>query len=169
MPEMPFSLLKISRVVLAMALALWVAGAGCLLGCEGMMTAAASEIANSARHETSNLSLVVSGEACASAKSHDCCAKRNHPAQTKAHPGEKQPATLVEIDLSSSGMSACPLAMSRMVVAAKHTGQETNSATTSINSNLPIQNCCEQIAPVVTQVRLPNRGHTYLRCCSFLI
>ncbi|MBA2702544.1 MAG: hypothetical protein H0U60_01660 [Blastocatellia bacterium] len=155
------------RVVLAVALAFWVAGAGCLLGCEGMMTVAAS---SSAGHESSsNLNLVVSGEACASAKSHDCCAKRNHRVQPKAQSDERQAATLVETDPASSAMSDCPLAMSRTVVVAKSGARETSSATTVPNANLPTQNLLEQLAPLVAQVRLPNRGHTYLRCCSFLI
>ena len=164
---MPFSLLKMVRVVLAVALAFWVAGAGCLLGCEGMMTAAAS---SSAGHEATNdLNLVVSGEACASAKSHDCCAKRNHSAQPKAQPTGKQVATLVETDPASTAMSDCPLAMSRTVVVAKSGARETSSATIVANANLPTQNLIEQPVPLISQVRLPNRGHTYLRCCSFLI
>jgi hypothetical protein len=166
---MKFSLLKMARVGLAATLVLWVAGAGCLLGCEGMMTAAASEGSSRAHHVNADLSLVVSGEACASAKSHDCCAKRNHRAQPETQRLEKQSATLVETDPSSSGMTACPLAMSRTVVAAKKSTDEARSATTVANANLPIRNLVEQPHPVVTQLRLPNRGHTYLRVCSFLI
>jgi hypothetical protein len=165
---MSLPLLKIVRSGLALALGLWVAGAGCLLGC-GMMTAAANESASVTHHATHDLSLVVSGEACASAKSHDCCTKRKQHAQPKAQTGEKQAGTLIETGPSSSDMSACPLAMSRTAVAAKISGGETSSATTVVNSNLPNQNLLEQTAPLVTQVRLPNRGHTYLRCCSFLI
>jgi len=166
---MSFPLLKIVRSTLALALGLWVAGAGCLLGCEGTMTALASEGSGVSHYATSDLNLVVSGEACASANSHDCCAKRNHRAQTKPHRGEKQTATLVETDPSSSGMSACPLAMSRTAEAAKKSGAETGSATTVVNSNLSTPNLLQQNAPLFAQVRLPNRGHTYLRCCSFLI
>ena len=168
-PPMPFSLIKMVRVVLAVALAFWVAGAGCLLGCEGMMTVAASESNAVTHHATSDPNLVVSGEACASAKSHDCCAKRNHSAQPKAQPAAKQVATLVETDPASSAMSDCPLAMSRTVVVAKKGARETNSATIVANANLSTQNLIEQPAPLISQVRLPNRGHTYLRCCSFLI
>ncbi|MDQ1640103.1 MAG: hypothetical protein QOF62_3442 [Pyrinomonadaceae bacterium] len=157
------------RIVLALALAFWVAGAGCLLGCEGMMTAAASESADVPQHATGDLNLVVSGDACASAKSHDCCAKRNQRAQAKTQPAEKQAATLIETDPASTAMSDCPLAMSRTVVAAKSGARETRSAATVANPNLPTQNLIEQPAPLVSQVRLPNRGHTYLRCCSFLI
>ena len=166
---MPFSLLKMVRVVLAVALTFWVAGAGCLLGCAGMMTAAASENSGGMHHATTDLSLVVSGQACASAKSHDCCAKRNQRAQSKAQADERQTATQVETDPASSAMSDCPLALSRTVVVAKSGGRETSSATTVANANLPTQNPIEQPTPLVSQVRLPNRGHTYLRCCSFLI
>src|ERR1700741_3604823 len=110
---MSLSLFKLVRTVLALVLAFWVAGAGCLLGCEGMITAAASEDSKVAQYVTGDLNLVVSGEACASAKTHDCCAKRNRGAQPKAKLLEKQTATLVETDPSSYGMTACPLAMSR--------------------------------------------------------
>jgi len=166
---MAFSLIKIARVALAAALILWVAGAGCLVGCEGMMSAAASESSKVVHHGHGELNLVVSGDACASSKTHDCCAKQNHRAQPKAQSVEKPTATLVETDPSSSGMSACPLAMSRTVVTAKKGIDETGSAATVAYANLPIQNRVEQPAPVVSQVRLPNRGHTYLRVCSFLI
>lgn len=166
---MKFSFLKMARVGVAATLVLWVAGAGCLLGCEGMMTAAASEGSARMQHTNSDLNLVVSGEACASAKSHDCCAKRNRRAQPKAQVLEKETATLLGADPSSSGMTACPLAMSRTVVAAKKNSDETYSATTVPSANLPTQNAIEQPEPVVTQLRLPNRGHTYLRVCSFLI
>jgi len=165
---MKFSFLKIARMGLAATLVLWVAGAGCLLGCEGMMTAAASEN-SAAPHAKGDLNLVVSGEACASAKSHDCCAKQNHRTQPKAQGLEKQTASLVETDPSSSGMAACPLAMSRTVVAAKKSTDDSRSTATVANANISTQNHNEQPHPVVTQLRLPNRGHTYLRVCSFLI
>jgi len=166
---MKFSFLKIARMGLAATLVFWVAGAGCLLGCEGMMAAAASENSAVAPHAKGDLNLVVSGEACASAKSHDCCAKQNHRTQPKAQRLEKQTATLIETDPSTSGMEACPLAMSRTVVAAKKITDDTRSATTVANAILPTRNLIEQPHPVVTQLRLPNRGHTYLRVCSFLI
>jgi hypothetical protein len=166
---MSLPLLKIIRSGLAVVLGLWVAGAGCLLGCEGMMTAAAGARDGVAHRATSDLSLVVSGEACASAKSHDCCAKQKQHAQPKAQPAENQAATSVETDPASSAMSECPLAMSRTVVAAKKSVRETGSATNVANARLPTQNLIEQPAPLVSQVRLPNRGHTYLRVCSFLI
>jgi hypothetical protein len=166
---MPFSIFKIGRVVLAIALALWVAGAGCLLGCEGMIAAAASQGSGAQQHATHDMNLVVSRDACASAKSHDCCAKKQQKVQPKENSSEKQAAALVETESSSSGMSACPLAMGRTAVAAKNGSHEESSTTTVAGSNLSIENFAELTAPLAKQVRLPNRGHTYLRCCSFLI
>src|SRR6476660_1334183 len=149
---MKFSFLKIARMGLAATLVLWVAGAGCLLGCEGMMTAAASEN-SAAPHAKGDHNLGVSGEACASAKSHDCCAKQNHRTQPKAQGLEKHTANLVETDPSSSGMAACPLAMSRTVVAAKKSTDDTRSTSTFANANISTQNHNEQPHPVVTQLR----------------
>ncbi|MFN2497751.1 MAG: hypothetical protein ABR557_01535 [Pyrinomonadaceae bacterium] len=166
---MPFSIFRIGRVVLAMALALWVAGAGCLLGCEGMIAAAASEVSGPGHHTTSDLNVVVSGDACASAKSHDCCAKTKQQVQTKAQSHEKQAPTLGKTESSSSGMSACPLAMRRTAVAARNSSRDESSTTTFAGANLSIQNFDELTAPLATQVRMPNRGHTYLHCCSFRI
>lgn len=165
---MPFSIFKIGRVVLAMALALWVAGAGCLLGCEGMIAVAASENSDATHRATSDQNTVVSGDACASAKSHDCCAKTKQQVQTEAQSREKQAPTLGKTESSSSGMSACPLAMSRTAVAAKNGSHEESSTTTLAGASLSIQNF-ELTAPLATQVRMPNRGHTYLRCGSFRI
>jgi hypothetical protein len=166
---MPFSISKIGRVVMVLALALWVAGAGCLLGCEGMVAAAASQGSSAEHHATGDVNLVVSRDACASAKSHDCCAKKQQKVQTREHSRGKQAATLVQRESSPSGMSACPLAMGRTAVAAKNGSHEESPTTTVAVSNLSFENFAELTAPLAKQVRLPNRGHTYLRCCSFLI
>ena len=166
---MPLSIFKIGRAVLTIALAFWVAGAGCLLGCKGMAAAAASQGSGAEHHAADDVNLVVSRDACASAKSHDCCAKKQQNVQRKANSSEKQAATLFQTESSSSGMSACPLAMGRTAVAAKNGSHEESGTTTVAGSHLSIENFAELTAPLAKQVRLPNRGHTYLRCCSFLI
>lgn len=74
------SSIRIVRVTLALAVALWMAGAGCMLGCENMVSAAASNEAES----PANSSIVVAdGGACASMHSHDCCTRRG--ARPAAH------------------------------------------------------------------------------------
>src|SRR6185295_1168773 len=66
------SSIRIVRVSLALAVALWMAGAGCMLGCENMTSAAAANDHHPAAEATV---IVASGEACASMRSHDCCAR----------------------------------------------------------------------------------------------
>src|SRR6185436_15980021 len=74
------SSIRILRVVLGFAVALWMAGAGCMLGCENMVSAVA---ANDHHPATKGSELVVSGDACASMQGHDCCAKRKSVAQSR--------------------------------------------------------------------------------------
>ena len=60
---------RLVRVTLAFAVALWMAGAGCLLGCEKSVASAATE----ADHHAKPAALVASGEVCAA---HGASAKR---------------------------------------------------------------------------------------------
>lgn len=159
---------KIGRMFLAASLSLWVAGAGCMLGCEGMAAAATTEAMASTQQEKNDLSLIVSGEVCATSKSHDCCAERNRTTQPEANSNGKGSATAMESN-GITGMADCPLAMSRTVVTAKNPGQDVSSAATVAKSTFPIQHLLEQSATLASPIRLANRGHTYLRCCSFLI
>src|SRR5687767_14806539 len=79
---------KIVRFLVAPLLSLWVAGAGCLLGCEGMVAAAAAaangQNSNVAQHSEHGPAIVASGHACSSGGpsagssdnsngSHNCC------------------------------------------------------------------------------------------------
>lgn len=166
-----FSPAKTIRILLASLLSLWVAGAGCMLGCESMVAYAASGgSAPSTHHPNQTATIVASGHACSSAetsKSHDCC---NKSAKVKPHAPSSGDASILEFGGSSSGtMNGCPLAVSRAVVVAKaHSGDL--SATPSLaQSTLPDLNSLERTARLSRPLRLPNRGHTYLRCCVFLI
>ena len=69
---------------------------------------------------------------------------------------------------STSGMKACPFAISRALSVAKlRDGQM--SATAGLSPIPPVQAVREQKLVLSAISPLPNRGHTYLRCCSFLI
>ncbi len=125
---------RILRVTLAFAVALWMAGAGCLLGCENNVASAANEV----RDESKASTLVVSGDACASAHSRSCCsshgakAKRSakakqslrpeHPnsvnAQTRQTASSNNSPTLAP-DSSSSSMMNCPLAVNSAAALSK--------------------------------------------------
>lgn len=166
---------RIVRLILAPLLSLWVAGAGCMMGCEGMVAAAATipgstSSKHSDQHAGRKASIVASGHACSSSGSHSCCARNAGVTKPEAKQTSKSDFALVTLGGSSSGMMKdCPLAVSRAAIAAKIRINEVAAAPVLANSILPAESFLEQTAPLFTPLRLPNRGHTYLRCCVFLI
>ncbi len=171
------SSVKLIRYVLVPTLSLWIAGAGCMLGCEGMVAAAASRSVGAASHSNHSLSIVASGHACSSAKSHECCAKNKDEAGPKSHSLKSYSSyskdtgntPLVAPDRSSSGMMNCPLAVGRVAAAAKARSVDASDSAALPASPFAADTSHEQTARLSTPLRLPNRGHTYLRCCVFLI
>lgn len=171
------SSIRIVRVSLALAVAFWMAGAGCMLGCENMVSAATStEIASPA----DSPAIVVTGEACASMQSHDCCAKRNAHSAAKAV--TKPTSDQRQLVLADSGRSVfpalsgifpttmeCPLAVNATAVLSKARPDQSHVALPSRSEMASLSNPPEQISAFARPLRLPNRGHTYLHCCSFLI
>jgi hypothetical protein len=165
---------KIVRFVLAPVLTLWIAGAGCMMGCEGMVAAATASSSisekHSGYHSGRNATIVASGQDCSSGGSHSCCAKNAGETKPAAQRTNKSDSTLIMAGGSSSGMMKdCPLAVCRATIPAKIRINEVAAAPVLANSALPAENSLEQSAPLSTPLRLPNRGHTYLRCCVFLI
>jgi hypothetical protein len=170
---------RIVRVSLALAVAFWMAGAGCMLGCENMASAATStEIVSPANSSV----IVVSGEACASMRSHDCCAKRNaHSAakaitnptsdrrQAVADSGKQIPFDSAALEGTFPTMMDCPLAVNATAVLSKAGSDDSNVALPSRIEMASLSNPPEQTSAFARPLRLPNRGHTYLHCCSFLI
>lgn len=160
-----------------MLLSLWITGAGCMFGC-GEVSATTSS--TSAKSEAEGFATVVSGDACASQGSHDCCAKKkaatkqSKPVQSSAKPS-LQTATLIALSQSvipdrSRGMSECPLAMSRAVTVTKASDRKELVATIALLDN-PVAALTSPVfdSAVPPAARLPNRSQTYLRCCAFLI
>ncbi len=161
---------RILRLTLAPALSLWVAGAGCMLGCEGMVATAAAELSDAASHHEESSTIVATGHACSSgdvAQSHDCCkgTAKSQPASARVTDAALPSAT----ESHSSTMNACPLAVSRAAVASKTRVGDTSEPAAVQQSLLSSDLMREQTTPLSPPLRLPNRGHTYLRCCVFLI
>jgi hypothetical protein len=78
--------------------------------------------------------------------------------------------SLPEVGGTSSGtMNNCPLAMSRAAVVGKPHDSESSVNPALARSFLPDLDFGEHTAPLSAPLRLPNRGHTYLHCCAFLI
>ena len=175
-PMKRFSPIRLVRNVAVITLAFWLAGAGCLLGCEGVAAAAPDQSHGSSSDSQKASTLVVEGDACASTASHSCCRRKSRasashptaPAPPAQKVIERDSSTTRLNESSTSGMKACPFAISRALSVVKvRDGQV--SATAASFQALPHLGVREQKHALSTLSPLPNRGHTYLHCCSFLI
>jgi hypothetical protein len=164
---------RIVRYALAPILSLWIAGAGCMMGCEGAVAATvpnAVTAEHSSHHSAREAQVVASGHACSSNGSTSCCTKNSSRTKTAAKRTGKSDTTPLTLGGSPSGMMRdCPLAVGRAAIAAKTRTDERAAALTAAHSNLPAENVPEPSSPPSFLPRLPDRGHTYLRCCVFLI
>jgi hypothetical protein len=169
---------RVVRSLSALVLSLWIAAAGCMLGCQNMVASAAT--GDAAPTHEQNLAAIVSGDACAAGGSHDCCASKKvaankAPAPTASAKPSLQTALLVSqtesLSPKSSGrMKDCPLALGRAVAVSKLNGNENVAAPVAVSLKaLLVEPLNEGHASLSPRARLPNRGHTYLRCCVFLI
>lgn len=165
------SSLKIVRVMLALVVALWMAGVGCMLGCENMVAGAVSSAVAS---PASSPTIVVSGEACASIHSHDCCAKRGTPSAARASTrsrsiGGTPSSPVAALTGTMPTMIDCPLAVNAAAALLKAGTDEARVALPSSTARELLVSLPEHPKGFARPLRLPNRGHTYLRCCVFLI
>ena len=176
-----FSAIRIVRVALALAVALWMAGAGCLLGCQNMIASAAASHGDSMGTSLTpphSFKTVQAGDACASMQSHDCCA-RHGARQTASKPQAKAAVELKSAALRSvtgavefgptSTMMDCPLAVNATAALAKARPDTSPTALAHTSAARPLRLLQEQASALSAPPLLPNRGHTYLRCCVFLI
>jgi len=167
------SSIRIVRVTLALTVALWMAGAGCMLGCENMVSAAAS---NNALAGPNSLTIVAAGDVCASGRAKACCL--NHGSKIGARSAAKSTTTRSASDtplpremdaLPSSMMGSCPLAVNA-TAALSRAKQDQSSSVLTVNPAIEfLASSPEQTIPLSPIPRLANRGRTYLRCCVFLI
>jgi hypothetical protein len=173
------SSMRIVRVSLALAVAFWMAGVGCLLGCESMLTAAAATVS---APPASSVTVVASGDACAAMQSHDCCAGRRAKPASKsiARPVPKVAAKSndqialprqrsFEATATTGVVTDCPLAVNAAAALAKARSDQANGVVAYSSAGLVPSISNEQAAALAHPLRPPNRGHTYLRCCVFLI
>lgn len=151
---------KVVRVLLAVAVSVWLAG-GCVLSCGNVMAAEANDDRSS--------QAAVEGESCHSAQAHHCCSKPKPAKQSTVDPKLTESLTALASVPGGGTMSDCPLAMNATAITSKansnspDSSQATNAelSLTAGNGELPRKHV---ITPLV-----PNRGPTYLRCCVFLI
>ena len=155
--------IKILRLSLAISVSLWMAGAGCLLGCSNETHAASSASVES-------VDTVVATDSCASAHSHDCCAKKKAHHTTAAGNDSKSDPTEPLLEAHQSQMiESCPMAVNASAIVSKSRAKISKaSVAKTIEAPLPSM-VVTTASRSVDRPSVPNRGPTYLRCCVFLI
>jgi len=148
-------LTRVLRGSLAFALTIWVSGLGCVYGCENAATIAADAAqvhpmmaTTSPNHDASN---------------HSCCKRRKNSRQSILA-AALQP--LVILDNGESSVRECPLANNASALASTSSHpQPPVLAADQVIATLSAEPLSIDPLPLLYQ----NRGHTYLRCCVFLI
>lgn len=169
---------KTLRTGLGLVLSFWIAGAGCMFGCQNMLASAAAS--NEATNLEQDHATIVSGDACASTGAHDCCAKKKAATSRTRTPVAAprlslQTAALISQTESFRGDSSgsrkeCPLALSRAVAVTKASDSKQVAVTFApATKALFIAPSPDPQTSLASKARSPNRGHTYLSCCVFLI
>ena len=155
--------IKILRLSLAISVSLWMAGAGCLLGCSNETHAASST-------PNDSVATVVAEHSCASS-SHDCCAKKkaHQPSTAAANNLPSDPSASEVRPYESSMLESCPMAVNAFAIVSKGRA-ETSKAPISKTIEAPLPSTVVAVnSRSVDRPTVPNRGPTYLRCCVFLI
>lgn len=139
-----------TRRLSALALALWLGGFGCLLGCAPVASGATMTHAAHAQ----------AADESHGAMNHSCC-----------HRTKKSAGAAASVELGSQadvGQSSCPFSSPAINASSKVGGKLT--ASTPVRNALPeVARTSSSFAPSIVHARPPDRGGTYLRCCVFLI
>jgi hypothetical protein len=170
MSVLPFNPRAVFRRLTALAMVLWLAGAGCLMGCEIVAAAVAGHDASThsaATHETA------SAESCPMHSSGgDCC----HKAKRKNVRRDTETARTLTPNTSTPApsrsipdMSCCPLA-NRVADAARKVRISDAPLAAENRGLLQALDKAERPANLYAlKPQARDRGSTHLRCCVFLI
>ena len=173
----PRTSMKIFRAGIALSLVFWVAGLGCVFGCESLATSAPGITAAEHHLGQPDATTIVSGDSCASRADHSCCAKhraasRHRKTTDKATSAPDIRSSLVTsslmLDMAGGVVHQCPLALNTRALASKARSDESTTFIAFQPASLPLVSVGQLTVPSAPAF-LNNRGHTYLRCCVFLI
>jgi len=156
------------RSVVAFLLMFWCAGTGCLL-----VSYARSAVPDSAA--AAQFTEEISTGASGSMGDHACCKARHkafkrdqRAAPRIRHANEDVTLTLPSNPAPSGAMSCCPLTSGSIVTASRSQTNDTSSTVIEgSDSLLPL--ILSTNRPLAVPLRLPNRAHSYLLDCAFLI
>ena len=170
---MTAQLTKLVRLFLSLSLMLWLSGVGCVFVCGNEAMAAMADHA----HGAHSLKIASTEVSAASMHHHASC---HHSAATPARPVSKSnstgnlvhPQTLLErVALAGpeSMQHRCPLADNGLALSTSVRPGESANALAVAPTALAVTDLSQFSTTRSAPSLISNRGHTYLRCCVFLI
>lgn len=155
------------RSVLAFGLMFWCAGTGCMI--VSYARAAAFDFADVASVMDQAMAGAMSMDAHACCKAKRPGTKGHHArSESKLSPPEWNLLTTPSTPSQTDVMNCCPLTSGSIVASSRSQSNDraTETQTPDASSLLLIQS---DPAPLAIPLRLPNRAHSYLLDCAFLI
>jgi len=149
-----WTLPRMVRLGLSLSLSLWIAGFGCVIGCESLVAKASTGSTRKQRdcHTAKRSPQVTTG--------HSCCVKHRLDKTQRE-------ATLALLEVERS-VQECPFAVTAKALSARPRSDEATTVQTSPIPRLPPVALSQSLNHSVPSF-LYNRGSTHLRCCVFLI
>ena len=163
-----FRQLQTIRRLTAVALMFWCAGAGCLIVSYARSAMIMESSMSAAEEPTAGMSASMDAHACCKAKHKS--PKRIRVAMTKVL--DRARLEFKNLTLPSpvrnDAMSCCPLTSGSIVAASRSQTNDSNSAIANTGSS-SFEPAKADKTPLAIPLRLPNRAHSYLLDCAFLI
>ena len=138
------------RRLAAYTLVLWLAGAGCIIGCSG-------EVVGAAPADESPAS--IREDSCPAFSGHGCCHRAESTGDT---------ASVRTLPKYPENIFRCPLAGQTADPARKVSSSDAPPALEAHGLWAAPEALISATLPA-SRLRVPDRGGTYLRCCVFLI
>lgn len=159
------------RSMMALALMVWCAGAGCML-----VSYARAEMTDAAASSYPADQMMAG--ASSSMGAHGCC-KAKHRSGSISQTQSASTASLIDPEQSlliapstptqSDAMNCCPLTSGSMVVTSRSRSGDDNNSVSPQADPLVLNPSSAGSAPPAYPLRLPNQSQIYLHVCVFLI
>lgn len=149
---------------LALALMFWCAGAGCMM--VSYTQGAMREMESLEATEMSSMMHMSD-----SMDAHACCKAKRKNAKRSQAVSQTTRSEFKEFTVPSpvtAAMSCCPLTSGSIVFASRSNGNDDASVSSNTDSSA-FKLLSSNQKPVAPPLRLPNRAHSYLLDCAFLI
>jgi hypothetical protein len=156
------------RRLLALTIALWLGGLGCLSGCSLMMNPTAHAAELGAEEQACETALTKVAPAPSANTEHASC-HRAKDAAPDAATASSSVKLAQQLSQTHTGTSRCPL-VAPASDAARKPRIETERAVAAVSEwSPPVRQAASRVAQSSAGLWHPPRGDTHLRCCVFLI